>query len=83
MVGFDTPGRTSPTSSSATRFEVTPDDRSVQLSNLRDWVCELLIKNQQLRMALLEMKSARRVERPTTDSDSALRIFHGGETTHD
>lgn len=28
-----------------------------QLTSLQQWVCELLIKNQQLRMALMEMKA--------------------------
>ena len=28
-----------------------------ELRSLQQWVCELLIKNQQLRMALMEMKA--------------------------
>ena len=34
-----------------------PDEWQMRLRSLQQWVCELLIKNQQLRMALMEMKS--------------------------
>ena len=32
-----------------------PEDWETRLRSLQDWICELLIKNQQLRMALMEM----------------------------
>jgi len=33
------------------------EEWQIQLRSLQQWVCQLLIKNQQLRMALMEMKA--------------------------
>ena len=33
------------------------EDWEIRLRSLQDWICELLIKNQQLRMALMEAKA--------------------------
>jgi len=59
MVAIDDFVRTasSPDSSSGAPVERLPDDWSLQLRNLQEWICELLIKNQQLRMALMEARS--------------------------
>lgn len=35
------------------------DDTHARLRNLQEWICELLVQNQQLRMALMEMKAGR------------------------
>jgi hypothetical protein len=37
--------------------EVLPERWRTRLQGLQDWICELLIKNQQLRVALMEMKA--------------------------
>jgi len=34
----------------------------IRLRSLQEWICELLIKNQQLRMALMEAKSREQVD---------------------
>lgn len=39
------------------RMNDTRQEWQDQLTSLQQWVCELLIKNQQLRMALMEMKA--------------------------
>jgi hypothetical protein len=44
-------------SSSVTSSESLSDDQKGQLENLQRLVCELLFKNQQLRMALMEARS--------------------------
>jgi hypothetical protein len=36
--------------------EDSPEERQSQLRSLQQWICELLIKNQQLRSAIMEMK---------------------------
>jgi len=33
------------------------EEWQARLQGLQEWICELLIKNQQLRMALMEMKT--------------------------
>jgi len=33
------------------------EEWQARLQGLQEWICELLIKNQQLRMALMEMKA--------------------------
>ena len=33
------------------------DDWRIRLRNLQEWICELLIKNQQLRMALIDTEA--------------------------
>lgn len=35
------------------------EDWEIRLRSLQDWICELLIKNQQLRVALMELKARR------------------------
>ena len=37
-------------------MEGLPEEWQVRFRSLREWICQLLIKNQQLRMALMEMK---------------------------
>ena len=37
-------------------MEGLPEDWQIRFRSLREWICQLLIKNQQLRMALMEMK---------------------------
>jgi hypothetical protein len=37
--------------------EVLPERWRTRLQGLQDWICELLIKNQQLRVALMEMQA--------------------------
>jgi len=36
--------------------EVMKEDWEAQLNSLQGWICELLIKNQQLRIALMDSK---------------------------
>jgi hypothetical protein len=38
-------------------MEGLPEEWQVRFRSLREWICQLLIKNQQLRMALMEMKA--------------------------
>jgi hypothetical protein len=47
-------GFTPPVSSSGTSSDGLSDDLCAQLGKLQELVCELLFKNQQLRMALTE-----------------------------
>ena len=37
-------------------MEGLPEEWQRRFRSLREWICQLLIKNQQLRMALMEMK---------------------------
>jgi hypothetical protein len=37
--------------------EIIQEPRRTKLLGLQQWICELLIKNQQLRMTLMEMKT--------------------------
>lgn len=47
----------SPDSSSGMSIENLPEEWQLQLRNLQEWICELLIRNQQLRMALMQATS--------------------------
>jgi hypothetical protein len=38
-------------------MEGLPEDWQIRLRGLQECICELLIKNQQLRMTLIEMKT--------------------------
>ena len=38
-------------------FEALQEEWRIRLQNLHEWICLLLIKNQQLRMELIEAKS--------------------------
>ena len=46
-------------------MEGLPEEWQVRFRSLREWICQLLIKNQQLRMALMEMKG----RKPGDDSN--------------
>ena len=39
------------------------EEVQIRLLNLQQWICELLIKNQQLRMALMEAESREQLHR--------------------
>jgi hypothetical protein len=38
-------------------MEGSPEEWQIRFQSLQQWICELLIKNQQLRMALMEVKA--------------------------
>jgi hypothetical protein len=42
------------------------------LRSLQQWICELLIKNQQLRLALMEMKELEPKAGPTTSTKTSF-----------
>jgi hypothetical protein len=44
-------------------MEAPQSNWNIRLQSLQEWVCELLIKNQQLRMALMEMKDQKEGDR--------------------
>jgi hypothetical protein len=39
------------------------EEWQIQLRSLQQWICELLIKNQQLRRALMEMKKLESIDK--------------------
>ncbi len=51
---------------------ITTDQTAEELTVLREWICELLITNQQLRLALMELRSSE-----ARNSESFPRIKPG------
>ena len=51
--------------------EITQERWQAKLLSLQEWICVLLIKNQQLRMTLIEMKAREQEDASGRNADSS------------